>query len=234
MMPISVGDTGITGLNVVLKHGLRVSGRVEFAGTRPAPSADQIQRMAITLQSAEGRTSSPIAAQGRATPDGAFRTAGYAGGKYIVTVATLPTGWTVRSIMSNGRDVSVEPIDLTDADVDGVVITFTDRTTQLSGIVTGPTGPDLEAEVIVFPADSLVWKEMGVVARRARHERTTGAGSYTISGLPPGEYFVVALPGSAVGDPRDPKYLDTLIPMSTRVTLDDGEKKTADLRTVRR
>ena len=234
LMPISVGDSDLTNLGVVLKHGLRVSGRIEFSGTRPAPSVDQIQRLAITLQSAEGRTSAPIASPGRATPDGAFRTAGYAGGRYVVSVSTLPAGWAVKSIMWNGRDVSVEPLELTDADVEGVIITFTDRTTQLAGTVIGTDGPDSDAEVVVFPADSVAWKEIGVVARRARNERTTKGGGYAISGLPPGDYFVIALPGNAIGEPRDPKYLETLIGAATRVTLGDGEKKTTDLRVVRR
>ena len=139
-----------------------------------------------------------------------------------MSVSTLPAGWAVKSIMWNGRDVSVEPLELTDADVEGVIITFTDRTTQLAGTVIGTDGPDSDAEVVVFPADSVAWKEIGVVARRARNERTTKGGGYAISGLPPGDYFVIALPGNAIGEPRDPKYLETLIGAATRVTLGDG------------
>lgn len=234
IVPVNVVDKDITDLAVVLKPGLRVTGRVEFADTKAPPTADQIQRMSIAAQSAEGRTSSPIAAAGRAAPDGTFRTSGYPAGRYIVAASTLPAGWSVKSIMSAGRDVSVEPLELTDADVSGVVITCTDQTSGVSGTVTSANGPDPNAEVIVFPADSLAWKDIGVVARRGRTERASKTGAFAATGLPAGEYFVVAVPSSAVSDWRDPKFLETLMGQATRVTLSDGENKTVTLRTVGR
>jgi hypothetical protein len=230
LMPITVGDRDITDLAVALKAGLAMSGRVEFAGSRPAPPADQIQRMSITLQSAEGRTSSPIATPGRAAADLSFRTAGYPGGRYVAAVTTLPAGWTLKSVMSGGRDVSVEPLELTDADVKDAVITFTDLTTELSGTVTGPRGPDANAEVVVFPADSVAWKDIGVVARRGRNVRPSKAGVFSISGLPPGAYFVAAVPVASIGDWQDPLFLDKLVATATRVSLGDGEKKTVDVK----
>src|ERR1051326_8578793 len=112
-MPIAVGDTDLAGLNVMLRPGLRVSGRVEFTGTRPAPNADQMQRLVIRMQSAEGRTSSPIPAEGRAAPDGSFRTAGYQAGRYIASVVpiSIPAGWTLRSVASGGKDISVDTVE---------------------------------------------------------------------------------------------------------------------------
>lgn len=230
LMPISVGDRDITDLAVTLKAGLAMTGRVEFVGSRPAPPPDQIQRLSITLQSAEGRTSSPIATPGRAAADLSFRTAGYPGGRYVAAVATLPMGWTLKSVMSGGRDVSVEPLELTDADVKDVVITFTDLTTELSGVVTGARGPEANAEVIVFPADSAAWKDIGVVARRGRNVRPSGAGAFSMSGLPPGAYFVAAVPVAAIGDWQDPVFLERLVATATRVSLGDGEKRTVDLK----
>jgi hypothetical protein len=234
LMPVTVGETDITDLSVALRTGIILSGRVEFSGTRAAPIADQIQRMSITLQTAEGRTSSPIAAPGRATPDGAFRTAGYPAGRFILAATTLPPGWALKSAMHAGRDISVEPIELIDSDVSGVVMTFTDQTTELSGTVTGARGPDAGAEVIAFPADSTAWREIGVVARRGRSARVSKDGAFVISGLPAGEYFVAAIPTGSSADWRDPKVLDTLVGTATRVTLGDGEKKSIAIRTARR
>jgi hypothetical protein len=235
-MPVTVGDADLSDLNVVLRAGLRVSGRVEFAGTRAAPSADSIQRMVIRMQSAEGRTSSPIPAEGRAAPDGTFRTAGYQAGNYIASVVpiSIPAGWTLKSVTSGGKDVSVDPLELTDKDVSDVVMTFTDQTTELSGTVTtSANAPDATASVIAFPADSQAWKEIGVVARRWRYERVAKAGTFTVAGLPAGEYFVAAVANNAAGDPRDPKYLETLVRTATRVSLGDGEKKHVDVKSVR-
>lgn len=232
-VPITVGDTDVSGIALTLRTGIRVSGRVEFTGARPQPSADAIQRMTIRMQTAEGRTSSPIAAEGRAAADLTFRTAGYTAGHYVASVlnTTVPTGWTLRSVTYNGKDISVDPVELADDDITGVVMTFTDQTTELSGTVTTSAGaPDPTSEVIVFPADSLAWKDVGVVARRWRSERVTKAGAFAMTGLPPGEYFVAAVAIDAPGDPRDPKVLQALMPTATRVTLGDGEKKAIAVR----
>lgn len=232
-LPISVGDADVSGVAFTLRTGVKVTGRVEFTGTHPQPSADAVQRMTIRMQSAEGRTSSPIAAEGRAAADLTFRTAGYTAGRYVASVidTTVPAGWTLRSVTYNGKDISVDPVELVDSDITGVVMTFTDQTTELSGTVTtSANAPDAGSEVIVFPADSLAWKDVGVVARRWRDGRVAKTGTFTIAGLPPGEYFVAAVAIDAPDDPRDPKVLQKLMPNATRVTLGDGEKKTVSVR----
>lgn len=232
-VPVTVGETDVSGIAVTLRTGIRVSGRVEFTGARPQPVADAIQRMTIRMQTAEGRTSSPIPAEGRAAADLTFRTTGYAGGRYVASVinTTVPGGWTLRSVTYNGKDISVDPVELADADITGVVMTFTDQATELSGTVTTRANtPDPASEVIVFPADSTAWRDVGVVARRWRDERVTPAGMFAMTGLPPGEYFVAAVAIDAPDDPRDPKVLQALMPSAMRVTLSDGEKKTITVR----
>lgn len=225
VVPVSVADRDIDDLAVTLKPGNGVSGRVQFVGTHAPPTPDQIQRLAITLQNAEGRTSSPIPAAGRATPDGSFRTAGYPAGRYIVAASSLPPGWTIRSIVSGGHDVSVEPLELSGADATDVVLTFTDRTTMVTGTVSGATGSGSGADVLAFPADSMAWKDIGVVARRWRDVRAAPRGGFTLSGLPPGDYFIVAVP-AATADTRDPKVLERLVEGAARITLADGGSKT--------
>jgi hypothetical protein len=223
--PVTVGDKDLTNLSITMRPGIRVTGRVEFNGTRAAPAAADLARIAIRMQSAEGRTSSPISLDGRLAADGSFKTTGYPAGRYIANVlpSTVPAGWSVKSITYNGRDISVEPVELGDADISGVLVTFTDKTTTLSGtVVTDGKGPAATAEVVVFPADSVAWKDIGVAARRSRVERVSETGAYSITGLPPGDYFVAAIAGSRPGDRQDPSLLAALMPIARRVTLADG------------
>ena len=231
ILPIAVGNADVTNLGVVLRRNMQVRGRVQFTGAGQPPPADQIQRLQITLQWAEGRTSAPLPPVGRALPDGTFFTGAYAGNRYIIAALTPPAGWALKSAMWNGRDISVEAFDL-DTDISDVVLTFTDRTTELSGTVTGPRGPDGAAEVIVFPADSLAWREIGVTTRRSRNLRPDRSGRFGTSGLPAGDYFVAAVPGGSLRDWNDPRFLEQLMPSAARVTLGDGEKKSVDVKTV--
>ena len=221
--PVTVGDKDLTNLSITMRPGIRVTGRVEFSGSRAAPAAADLARVAIRMQSAEGRTSSPIALDGYLQTDGSFKTTGYPAGRYIASALPVPAGWSVKSITYNGRDISVEPVELADSDLSGVVVTFTDKTTSLIGtVVTDGKGPAALAEVVVFPADSLAWKDVGVVARRSRVERVSEAGDYSITGLPPGDYFVAAIAGSRPGDRQDPSLLAALMPTASRTTLVDG------------
>ena len=56
-------------------------------------------------------------------------------------------------------------------------------------------------------------------------------GEYSIGGLPPGEYYVVALPDDKASEWRDPGSLRALARVATQVAIRDGEQKTQDLRT---
>jgi hypothetical protein len=231
-MPLSVGESPIDNLVVALRTGVRVTGNVVFEGSTQ-PTTDQMQRMTIRLQSAEGRTSNPIPADGRAAADGTFRTAGFPVGRYIVSVlaTSLPQGWRLRSAAYLGKDVSVEPFEIADREITGVVLTFTDKVTRLSGTVQGVEAAG--AELIVFPADSVAWRTVGVAARRARYERIGKDGAFSISDLPPGEYYVAARSADSPGEWRDPAVLDRLVRAATRVALGDGEQKRVDVKLVR-
>lgn len=231
-MPVRVSQADVTGLNVTLRTGFRVTGRVEFQGTATAPTADQIQRMGVTLQPLDVRTTG-VVTPGRVSADGQFRTLGYPPGRYYVTAAGAGTNWTLKAAMLGGRDVSDEPFEIGSEDVDGIVLLFTDRQTQISGTVRTAQGQgDADADVLVFPANHQRWKEF-VNARRARTVRTTKTGMYTVQGLPPGDYYVVAIGSAMTRDWQDPKFLEAAVPLAARVTILDGDKKTQDLTTSR-
>ena len=82
---------------------------------------------------------------GRVEANGAFKTYGQEPGKYVVRAVRVPTGWTLKSAMFQGRDIADRSFDLGSTDVGNVVITFTDRTTKLTGVARtkdGNTDPD--------------------------------------------------------------------------------------------
>ena len=145
--------------------------------------------------------------------------------------AGSPAGWTLKTVMYNGRDISEAPLELQE-NVDGVVVTFTEKSTLLRGVVRLPQGQaDAGAIVIAFPTDIAAWPDFGPSPRRVRSSWTSKTGEYSIGGLPPGEYHLVALPDDKASEWRDPGSLRALARVATQVAIRDGEQKTQDLRT---
>jgi hypothetical protein len=59
-------------------------------------------------------------------------------------------------------------------------------------------------------------------------------GTFSVEGLPSGEYFVVAVTTDTSGIPVDEVYLQQLAGMATRITLARGERRRVDFATATR
>jgi hypothetical protein len=227
--PLTVGDRSITGLTIAMQEGAHVAGRAQFNGAAEPPLS-QGQRLAIGLR--------PIGADlwrsvpGVARPDGTFRTGGDAPGRYIV-YANDPPGWTLESVSRGGKPLPDDVIDLGTADVADIVLTFSRTPTRVSGSISSAnrTAND-SADVIVLPADTMLWREGIINSRRARLMHATSAATFEFSGLEPGDYYLAAVATRSVPDWQDPSFLERLIPGATRLTLGSGEEKTVPLTTM--
>jgi hypothetical protein len=232
-MPVAVGRDDITGLEVILRQGLRISGRVEFEGATRRPFPMDLQQVPVTVEPAEGSSflSSPAALL---QSNGQFITPGHAPGRYLLRVDNSPTGWMFKSAVHAGRDIADTPFDLNE-DISGVVITFTDRWTGVQGAVRTSRGAaDPDATVVVFPTDSDAWTAYGMSPRRVKSARVTPAGTYVVNSVPPGEYFVAALNEEQSADWQDPKILEALSRVAERVIVVEGEKAMQNLVTLER
>jgi hypothetical protein len=233
-VPVGVTDTDVTGLSITLQTGARLTGRVEFDGAKERPDAQALARIPITVERADrGTNAGPGVGipPGRVDESGTFKTYGIPGGKYFVRVLGAPPGWTLRSVTSEGRDISDMPFDVGSADVGNIVITFTDRQTKVTGVVRDVSGNlDPDALVVVFPADSAAWTSFGLNPRRMRAIRTTKSGTYTF-GFPPGEYVIAAVKEEHLGSWQYPEMLEALSRIGIHVRLTEGDTRTQDLKT---
>jgi hypothetical protein len=121
------------------------------------------------------------------------------------------------------------PLDVESADVSGVVLTFTDRPTELSGAVhdaQGRAGCRRVSRPVPGSARELDGFRIG--ASKTPRGESRSERPYHIAGLPPGDGCC----GGAHGRGRrlaEPNFLSGLSQSATRVTVTDGEKKTLDL-----
>jgi hypothetical protein len=229
IVPLTVGRDDITNLTVTLQTGLRVAGRAEFEGMGQKPTGQLLTQIPVAFEMT-GRLRVPQVT-GRFDAAGQFSAFGFAGGRYLIRVGATPPGWFLKAITYSGREVSEAPLDLESTDAIGVVFTFTDRPTEMSGTVRNAAGTtDAGATVIVFPVDAQMWSNSWLNPRQFRSTRVEPTGAFKISPLPSGGYYVVAIPDEVSRDWQEPASLDALSRVAARVTISEGEQKTQDLR----
>jgi hypothetical protein len=234
--PVTVGDRDVTGISVAVRPRVTLTGRIEFEGNSPRPPANQLR---LTLERADAANLRPAI---NVTADGSLKSALPSGQYFLRFLTTGPTilgmqvaGWTLKSAILNGHDVVDEPFAVQDTDVTGLIVTFTDRPSTVTGVVHDTQGAvDASASVLVFPTDKTTWVDFGAAPRRLGLVRVDRKGAFSLSGLPPGEYFVLAMPDELAGSWQDPAALETASRLANRVRVVDGQNTSIDLRTVRR
>ena len=111
------------------------------------------------------------------------------------------------SITINGRDVTDVPLQLRAGEkVSNVLVTFTDKTTEINGALTTTQGaPVTEYTVLAFSTDMSFWQAQSRHIATARPDQT---GKFRIRGLPPGNYYLATVDPSEQGEWFEPAYLD--------------------------
>ncbi len=245
---VAVQGRDITDVTLTLRPGMTVTGKIVYEATTKTPPTD-LSRTSLSLISAPAGTAltdlaSSILGGGGSTPakiapDGTFTIAGVAPGRYrlntpfgmipLPMMNAMTGGWTLKSVMAGGRDIADAPVDIkAGADVSGVVVTFTDQPTELSGTVFDAAGrvtPNFP--IVVFSTDRGYWT---LGSRRVQTARPASDGKFKVTGLPAGDYFVCAVTAVDRTEVYDPAFLDQLVPVSFKISLADGEKKAQDLR----
>jgi hypothetical protein len=231
-VPVAVNDADVSGLMVRLQPGARLTGRLVFDGTAAKPTVDQLRTAVVQIDRADGRTvSANQFAMTRATVDqeGRFKTYQMPPGRYTVRVQTIGSAWNLKSAVFKELDIADAPIDLGSEDVGDVVITMTDRPSSLSGTVRNSRGADSTTTVFVFPAAQALWNDHGMTPRRFRTARAGTDGGYRVPSLPPGDYLVAAITSVPPLDWMDPRFLQKLAALATRVSIAEGDKKVQDV-----
>ena len=225
--PISVGTNDIEGVTLSATTGLRISGRLDFEGD-PSRLRVPMSNIQVLIEPAD-IVPETAAFFARPSSSGEFVSMPVPGGRYYIRIPNSPAGWMFKSATIDGRDVADTPF-LLSQEPTNVVITFTDRWSGIRGSVHSPAGRDTDALVVVFPADRESWGSTGMSPRRMRSTRASKIGDYSFN-LPPGDYFVTAIPEEQSADWQDPEFLEAASRAAARVTIGEGERKIQDLQT---
>jgi hypothetical protein len=225
---VSVGNGDVNDIAVRLQHGMAISGRVVVEGqTAPAPTP---AGLSIAPVAAPGVLAGPLGALGtRVSPDGSFVISGLPAYRFRLDVSGVQAPWVARSAVVDGVDALDAYIDVRPGrNLDNVVVTLTDKPTEVSGTLRDGSGATAPGYVLVaFPVDRQHW---GQNSRRVRFVRSATNGSFTFTALPAGDYFLCAVAELEPAQLEDVRLLEVLAGGSLRFSLREGERKTQDFR----
>lgn len=227
-MPLSIGAKDLDNVAVSMRPGVKMTGSVQFNGSAERPSADAMNMVAVLLEPADPKQGLQTAT-GRVESNGSFSTVGVPPGRYFVRVKAGLPNWTLQSVMANGRDASVVPVEIESNDLGGVMLTFTDKPSELAGQVTGE-GQIEGTTVIVFPTDQSAWTGYGTQSRRLAAVRADKQGNFSVKSLPAGDYLAAAIPDKMASDWQNPKFLESISPEASRVHISDNAKASVSLK----
>jgi Carboxypeptidase regulatory-like domain len=231
-LPIRVDAGDVEGVVVTTTRLARVAGRIVFEDGAPAGS--ESIRVAATPPATVGRISSGPSPTAEVRADSTFELTGLFGPQ-IITIAGQPREWIVKSVTYRGDDVTDVPIEFkTRTDPAALEITMTKRGAIVSGRLLDAAGNGTEAGyVLLISADPARRRSgFGIVATAT--PKTDGA--FTLGPVRHGEYVVLAASGEAMMHLSYPdgESLERLVHEGERIVLVENEKRSIDVRVVKR
>jgi hypothetical protein len=245
-----VGDTDLAPLAIYTSNGVTLEGRVvveEPADLDPCPTPAAARAGGCAVQpAASAFTVTPIGIDpDRAqvsggvsvvvSGDGVFYITGLFGPMAFSLQSAPGDDWHLKSIVIDGRDVIDSGYDFgaTASTIAGAEITVSRQGGAITGSVTDGAKPVDSYAVVVFPADQ---RRRAAHAPGLRMARPQNDGSFRVTGLPPGDYYVAAvdrLEGTRTGGEwQSPTLLEQLSSRAERVTVGERGTKTVTLRRI--
>jgi protocatechuate 3,4-dioxygenase beta subunit len=150
-------------------------------------------------------------------------------GTNMVRMLSMPAGMALKAVRVGGVDVTDTGFDVKpNENVRGIEVELTSHPTMVSGRVTDSRGaPSTDCTVVVFARDERKWEGASRYIGTARPDQD---GKFQVSGLPPGDYDVVAVDNLEPGQSGDPDVLSRIRDRAAGLSLGDGETKVLDLK----
>ena len=246
---ISVASGAEDSVSITVGRGAIATGRVVFEGTTPPPPSPGKARIPLYSESGQCRSGEAVVA-----PDWTFRIEGLSG-----TCSAPPMQmfgrWSIKAVVVNGENAVAAPITFQPGQqLRNVQIIVTDKRSDMIFRVSDENGQTTRDYVVLaYPVDKTRWmnnvtrffvgpsEQMIAAVSMMRPPQAPNAPGQSpamqarreaLSGLSPGEYYVVAVDDMEPDDTRDPSVLERLRSSAVRVTLSEGGDTPVELRRV--
>ena len=226
-MEITLGGDDITGVRLIGSKPSIAAGRVVVdpgAAGSLQPSRIQLMLQPVVFDMPMMNSAGPSVVNDDFTFELKTRP-----GKMRVQLAGPGQGWSIRAVRYRGQDITDPGFEFrANENISDLEVELTNRETTLSGLVTNARGAAVkDYAVVVFPRDRDKWS---AGMRYLKNGRPDQDGRFKVSGLPPGDYYAIALDYVDSSEWMEPEYLDRIRSKATDVTINEGETKSVDLR----
>ena len=215
-MPITIGDTDVSDVQVIASKPPTIRGRVVLDDSAPAPKGSSLR---LFLQ-----PDLPMMPGGNAQvkDDFTFETTMAAG---HARVTFFGGDWRLRTVQLDGADVTDAGFDVPPTGINGLVVKLSARHADLSGTVVDANGEaSRDYVVLIFPQNAERWTRPNAVFSA----RPPVDGPFKLK-VPGGDYYAVALE-EFEGVPFDPDTLGQLRESAQRLSIADGETRSLVLK----
>jgi hypothetical protein len=212
-----------------LSPGATVRGRVRYEGV-PAGPTPFLELRAVGTDGDRAPRRRYGSNLFSIQPDGSFEYKGMFG-PALLRARPQRNDWYLKSVMVKGQDVTDAPFDFGSegmfSDVQVVISAF--GATVTGRVTDDRAAPVRDCTVFVFSTFRDRWF---AESRWVKTERPSQDGTFTATGLPPGEYWVAAVDRRDI--PFDPDVLESLSSRAIRISLGEGQSQDLPLRLNRR
>ena len=223
-LDVDVAGRNVERLVVPVRPGIRLEGRLQAEGS----AGIDLSNVMISLRSQE-----PMLAvgggggTGRVNEDGRF-TLAVTQGVYEVMLGGAPEGAYLKAARLGNQEVLTAGLDLTNAAVvsDMLELTLGPKGGRVDGAVVNAEGqPAVGAQVVLLPEASRR-QRVGLF----KSTTTDQNGVFTLRGIAPGNYSIVALENVERGAWMDPNFLRGNENAATKVEIQEGSAQSFELK----
>jgi hypothetical protein len=216
--PLQVGQQNIDGLVLQVGFGYELPGVVVVEGKEKA----DLEKTQVQLQPLDFILTAPSGSVGKG---GKFTLKDVAPDRYLVQVNDGPDGSYVKSVRFGGRDATAEGLDLTSGVTDSLLVTLSLEAAQVDGVVQDSDNKPVAGATVVLVPDS---RRFSLYSE----DRTGQNGAFSLKGITPGDYKLLAWEDIETGAYQDPEFLKKYGSKAESLSLKANDRRTIQVKVI--